>query len=78
MTILEQLSEFVLKNSTSVIAAQFRGVLEGNNIPYKEGWEGESDDDEYIFSINEEPDTFFLFDNDDDGEFLAIAEFEKD
>jgi len=76
MTILQQLSDFVFKNPTNVIASQFRGVLEGNNIPYREGWET-GEEKEYVFELIDEPDTWFLFEN-ENGEFLATAEFEKD
>ena len=63
-----------MKNPTTVTASQFRGVLEGNEIPYREGWET-SENEEYIFELIDEPDTWFLFES-EEGEFLAIAQFE--
>lgn len=74
MTTLEQLSDFLMNNPTDVTAPQFRGILEGNNIPYREGWES-GETEEYIFELIDEPDTWFLFES-EEGEFLAIAEFE--
>jgi hypothetical protein len=47
MTILEQLSDFLMNNPTAVPAPQFRGILEGNEIPYREGWE-DGEEREYI------------------------------
>jgi len=74
MKTLEQLENFLMKNPTTVTASQFRGVLEGNEIPYREGWET-SENEEYIFELIDEPDTWFLFES-EEGEFLAIAQFE--
>jgi hypothetical protein len=74
MTTLKQLSDFLMNNPTAVPAPQFRGILEGNNIPYREGWET-GEEQEYIFELIGEPDTWFIFES-EEGEFLAIAEFE--
>lgn len=74
MTTLEQLSDFLMNNPTDVTVPQFRGILEGNEIPYREGWET-GEEREYIFELIDEPDTWFLFES-EEGSFLAIAEFE--
>jgi hypothetical protein len=75
MTILEQLTNFLMETPTIVTASQFRGVLEGNNIPYREGWEGD-ENEEYIFELVDEPDTWFLFEN-ENGESIGVATFES-
>lgn len=77
MKIPKELENLLMKNPT-INAFEFREALEEKNIPYRGGWEGGSEDEEYIFSLEAEPDTWFLFENDYDGEFIAIAEFEKD
>ena len=74
MTILEQLTNFLMENPTIVTASQFRGVLEGNNIPYREGWEGD-ENEEYIFELVDEPDTWFMF-SDVEGYSLGVVEFQ--
>jgi hypothetical protein len=61
-----------MENPTIVTASQFRGVLEGNDIPYQEGWDG----DEYVFELVDEPDTWFLFEN-ENGESIGVATFES-
>jgi hypothetical protein len=69
MNTLEQLKNFLSANT--VIASQFRGILEGNEIPYKEGHD--PDDDTFIFSLVGESGTEFIFESENDGELLAIA-----
>jgi hypothetical protein len=74
MKTLEQLTNFLTKNPTTVTASQFRGVLEGNNIPFREGWET-SENEEYIFELVDEPDIWFLFEN-ENGKTIGVATFE--
>jgi hypothetical protein len=64
-----------METPTIVTASQFRGVLEGNNIPYLEGWE-EDENEEYIFELVDEPDTWFLFEN-ENGESIGVVTFES-
>lgn len=75
MTILQQLENFLQENIHTVTAAQFRGILQGNNIPYLEGRSETDDEEEYIFELVDYPDTWFIFES-EDGEFLATAVFE--
>ena len=74
MTTLEQLSDFLLSPNHNVTASRFRWMLKGRNIPFREGWET-GEEREYIFELLGEPDTWFIFES-EEGEFLAIAEFE--
>ena len=74
MKTLEQLENFLLSPNHNVTASRFRWMLRGRNIPFREGWET-SENEEYIFELIDEPDTWFLFES-EEGDFLAIAQFE--
>ena len=76
MTILQQLENFLQENIHTVTAAQFRGILQGNNIPYLEGRSETDDEEEYIFELVDYPDTWFVFENKND-QFCGIALFES-
>jgi hypothetical protein len=69
MTILEQLTSSFFTNDLT--AGEFRDLLNSNDISYYQGW----DDDDFIFYLLDEPDTWFLF-SDVEGYSIGVVEFQ--